>query len=146
MRKTLLAAALTLASFQAFATEVKPPPVAFKHADAPLPLLYDALKNSTIRKPIAALIAGERLPHWAKGIIKNRNYTTAAPLLVETPLPGAIVYKACRRHDCSGDQLMILVTPHKNHAYGLLKQGKGTRFVGHPHEKGQAVLKAAAQQ
>jgi hypothetical protein len=141
MRFALFAAAILFTAFQAHAEDVK-----FAPTDPSKPYLFDALKDKTIRKPIVALITTEDLPHWAKGIIKNRNYTAQPVLTTILPLPGATVYNACEAHNCGDARISILVTPHKNHAYGLLKEGKATRFVGHPKEQVEKILRAAMAQ
>ncbi len=138
MRLALIAAAVALSAFQAQAEEVK-----FAPTDAKKPYLMDALKDKSIRTPIAALITREELPHWAKGIIKNHNYTAQPVLTTISPLPGTDVYNACEAHNCGEDRISILVTPHRKHAYALLKEGKTFRFVGGPKPQEQAILNAA---
>lgn len=138
MRLALIAAAVLLTGFQAQAEDVK-----FAPTDAKKPYLMDALKDKSIRAPIVALITREELPHWAKGIIKNRNYTAQPVLTTISPLPGMEVYNACEAHNCGEDRISILVTPHRKHAYALLKEGKTMRFVGGPKPQEQAILNAA---
>jgi hypothetical protein len=141
MRKILFALTACLFAAQAHATDVTFGKAAGKH-----PNLYDAMNDAEIRKPVAALIINERLPHWVKGIVKSNNYVTGPALVVTTPTPGATVYKACRSHNCAADRFEIMITPHQHHAFGLLRDGKELRFVGHPNEKAEAVLKAAISQ
>lgn len=138
MRLALIAAAVALSVFQAQAEDVK-----FAPTDAKKPYLMEALKDKSIRAPIVALITREELPHWAKGIIKNRNYTAQPVLTTISPLPGTDVYNACEAHNCSGARISVLVTPHRRHAYALLKEGKTLRFVGGPKPQEQAILSAA---
>lgn len=138
MRFALIAAAILLTAFQAQADDVKFAPPGPKKT-----YLSDALKDRTTRKPIVTLIISENLPHWAKGIIKNHNYTALPALTTISPLPGATVYNVCEAHDCGDARISILVTPHKKQAYALLKQGKTLRFVGHPKEQSEKILKAA---
>ncbi|HWU63454.1 MAG TPA: Ivy family c-type lysozyme inhibitor [Ensifer sp.] len=138
MRLALIAAALLMTGLNAQAEEVK-----FAPTDSKKPSLMYALKDKTIRTPVVALITREELPHWAKGIIKNRNYKAQPVLTTISPLPGADVYNACEARDCSENRISILVTPHRNHAYALLKEGKKLRFVGGPKPQQQAILSAA---
>lgn len=137
-RLALLALALSAIGLSAHAEDVKFAPV-----DPSKPYLFDALKDKSIRRPIVALITTTDVPHWAKGIIKNRNYVAEPVLTTVSPLPGATVYNACEAHNCGDSRISILVTPHKNHAYGLLKEGKTLRFVGHPKEEAEKILRAA---
>ena len=139
IRLALLALAIALTGFHARGEDVK-----FKK-DPGQPDLYKAMETGHLARPIAALIREERLPHWVKGIGKNRNYVTAPGLLVEAPLPGAIVFKACETADCA-ERFEVMVTPHENHAFGVMIEGKNLRFVGHPKERTEAVLRAAIQQ
>ncbi|MCD2175931.1 Ivy family c-type lysozyme inhibitor [Rhizobium sp. C4] len=138
MRLALIAAAVLMTGFHAQAEDVK-----FAPTDAKKPYLMDALKDKSIRAPVVALITREELPHWAKGIIKNRNYTAQPVLTTISPLPGTDVYNACEAHNCSDNRISILITPHKHHAYALLKEGKTLRFVGGPKAQQQAILSAA---
>lgn len=141
MRKILIALTVSLIAAQAHAADVT-----FAKAPAKHPNLYDTMSDAAARKPVATLIINERVPHWVKGIVKSTNYVTGPNLTVLTPIPGALVYKACRSHNCAGDRFEIVVTPHNHHAFGLLRDGKDLRFVGHPGEKAEAVLKAAINQ
>lgn len=138
MRKIVFSIGLALLATTAFAEDVK-----FAPTDPTKPYLFDALKDKAIRKPIVALITSEDLPHWAKGIIKNRNYVAQPVLTTISPLPGTTIYNACEAHNCGDARISILVTPHKNHAYALLKEGKALRFVGHPKEQAEQILRAA---
>ena len=141
MRKRLFALTVSLIAAQAHAADVT-----FAKAPAKHPNLYDTMNDAAARKPLAALIINERLPHWVKGIVKSTNYVTGPNLTVLTPIPDAMVYKACRTHDCSGERFEMIVTPHQKHAYGLLREGKKLRVVGHPGDKAEAVLRAAMAQ
>lgn len=134
----MLIAAFLMTGFQAKAEDVK-----FAPTDAGKPYLMDALKDKAVRAPVAGLITHEELPHWAKGLIKNRNYTAQPVLTTISPLPGTEVYNACEAHNCRDNRISILVTPHRNHAYALLKQGKSLRFIGSPKPQQQAILSAA---
>lgn len=139
IRLAVLASVMVMTGLHAHGEDVK-----FKK-DPAQPDLYKAMEIGHIARPIAALIRSERVPHWVKGIGKNRNYVTAPGLLVEAPLPGALVLKACETADCA-ERFEVIVTPHENHAFGLLMEGKNMRFIGHPKEKSEAVLKAAITQ
>ncbi|HZG28880.1 Inhibitor of vertebrate lysozyme (Ivy) [Ensifer adhaerens] len=138
MRFAMIAAAVVLTGFHAQAEDVK-----FAPTDSKKPYLFDALKDKSLRGPIVSLVIHEEMPHWAKGIIKNRNYTAQPVLTTITPLPGTEVYNACEAHYCSENRISILVTPHRHHAYALLKEGKTLRFIGKPKPQQQAILSAA---
>ena len=138
MRIALIAAAVLMSGIHAQAEDVK-----FAPTDPSKPYLFDALKDKTIRAPVVTLIISEDLPHWAKGIIKNRNFVAEPVLTTETPLPGTQVYNACEAHNCGENRISIMVTPHRHHAYALLKEGKSLKFFGHPKPEEQAILSAA---
>jgi hypothetical protein len=138
MRFALIATAVLISGVQALAQDVK-----FAPTDPSKPYLFDALKDKTIRAPIVTLITSEDFPHWAKGIIKNRNFVAEPVMITETPFPGTEVYNACEAHNCGENRISILVTPHRHHAYALLKQGKTLKFFGHPKPEEEAILSAA---
>jgi hypothetical protein len=113
---------------------------------ADLPYLYDQLKSPAYRQPLQAILAKHKLPPWIGGFIRGGNGVASPGASVVVDGETYELYNVCEAHNCGGNFLYVLYTPHGGKAWALVtKDDAILTFLGNPTAGQREALVAASK-
>lgn len=108
--------------------------------------LFELLKQAPYRAAWTEMLKGEAVPGWVASYAKTFNGPASPVTAVTVGGESDTLAWVCKTHDCRDNQLHVLFAPGGSRAWALLSEDSQQRFLGHPTESVQAVLKQAMQQ
>jgi hypothetical protein len=113
---------------------------------AELAYLWDIITKPAYKHSLNAIVAGQPVDPWVKGLLTGDNGVSAPGKDVTIRRAKFELYNACEPHNCGGNFLYVLFTPGGGQAWAVFtKEGKIVRYYGHPDAAKQLVLKNATK-
>ena len=111
-----------------------------------LAYLYDVITKPAYKHSLTAIVAGQPLESWVKGVLSGEEGLGTPGKTVAAGGAGYELYDVCQPHNCGGNFFYVLFTSGGGQAWAVLtKDDRIVRFYGAPNAAQQRLLSDATK-